>query len=73
MQKGETIKNLIATDINNDDIIDIIVTFNDKDGNLKTNICMGYKDMDKDYTKFRKAEVLLNTEFVFGDFDGDRM
>jgi len=74
LQKGQYIKNLIATDINKDDIMDIIITYKDKSGNIYTNICLGYKDTEnKDYTKFRKSQRMYNSEFVFGDFNGDRL
>jgi len=73
LQKGEIIKNVIATDINNDQNIDIIITFLDTKGNNKTIICLGIKDKKTDFTTFSKTEVFINSEFVLGDFDGDRM
>ena len=74
LEKGQSIKNLIATDVNRDDILDLIITYKDKLGNIYTNICLGYKDtVDKDYTKFRKSQRMYNSEFVFGDFNGDRL
>lgn len=74
LDKWQSIKNLIATDINKDDILDLIITYKDKSENIYTNICLGYKKTgNKDYTKFEKSMKMINSEFVFGDFNGDRL
>lgn len=74
LEKGQMIKNLIATDINKDDILDLIITYKDKAGKIYTNICLGYiENKDKKFTKFRRSQRMVNSEFVFGDFNGDRL
>lgn len=67
--------NLIANDINQDDNLDLIITYSDNLGKIYTNICLGYYDKNRmDHVlSFNKATKLINTEFVFGDFNGDRL
>lgn len=74
LERGQSIKNLIATDINKDDILDLIITYKDTSGTIYTNICLGNKETEKeDYTQFRKSRRMINSEFFFGDFNGDRL
>lgn len=52
--------------------MDLIVTYTDASKNYYTKIFIGnIEDENSKFTKFNMIKKLINTEFVFGDFNGD--
>jgi len=72
--KGAKITNLSAMDINNDEIIDLIITFKHDGKIFETDIYLGQKVEDNSIkTIFNKSYTLLQAEFILADINGDRL
>lgn len=69
--KDAKITNLIATDINKDGIIDLVVTFLYERVKYQTNFYLGAKEFDSLQTKFESIYNLSNTQFFMADLNGD--
>ena len=75
-EKGQIIKNLIASDLNKDGYMDMLITYSDKDkkNNFLTDVFLGYKQNFVEIkSHFKRSRILEGNEFIFGDFNGYRM
>ena len=72
--QDQKITNLIALDLNNDNFLDFIISYSDKKNNLYTDVYLGYKEkLVSSKISFHKLQLFINTEFILGDFNGDRL
>lgn len=73
ISKGKKIKNLSAMDINNDGLIDLIITYFNEAGKINTEIYLGNESEIGGIVTFKLEYTLELSEFMIADINGDRL